>query len=319
MLGARQLKLFSESRLNEDLLKCSPFVEALHLVEATVVNPHLSVKFSQTCIASLRNEQLYDLEESRRHTCQIYSHLVTVLQNISFELDDFEDKWSSFTVGSKTKSSFDKITFDAAVIRGASMPDDHVDARLIFFFYAKLLHEVAHASLAELGRKLPSGDYDDRFSSPATHAMTGEAGDAIERHFFGSVTDARGHYTNEEESIYKIEHVVLRERRSKQRVTDEYLRNFIGMNLFLLESIPLVETEKLDIPLTSRKRKRHLPSTPTQPAQRRSLARNTIIETPMSIHRWGWGPEADVDSDEEVKELFDCNGKRRLPCIWWKE
>ena len=97
--------------------------------------------------------------------------------------------------------------------------------------------------------------------------MTGEAGDAIERHFFGSVTDARGQYTNEEESLYKIEHVVLRERRLKQRVTDVFLRKFIDMNLFTIESMPLADTESLHVPFTPRKRKRHLPFTPMHPTQ----------------------------------------------------
>ena len=97
--------------------------------------------------------------------------------------------------------------------------DDDGRARVTFFFFAKLLHELAHACIAELGRRLPIDDYpdpDDRFESPTTHGLAGEAGDAIERHFFGSVVDAIGHYTEQHPPGYCIDQVLLRERQKKK-------------------------------------------------------------------------------------------------------
>ena len=41
-------------------------------------------------------------------------------------------------------------------------------------------------------RQMLSRDYDERFSPAATHALTGEAGNSIERPFFGFVVDTAG-------------------------------------------------------------------------------------------------------------------------------
>ncbi len=116
--------------------------------------------------------------------------------------------------------------------------------------YAKLLHELAHAAMAELGLRLPYGNDDDCFSSPATHALTGEVVDTIERHFFGSVTDPFGHYIDDENSIYVIEHVILRERRNKQAITSAYLRRFMELNLAQVTSMPIPDTENLSLSLS---------------------------------------------------------------------
>ncbi|CAF1626158.1 unnamed protein product [Adineta ricciae] len=175
----------------------------------------MSVKFGQTCMAVLRNEPLFDLRKCRRHITEIYTHLIKVCQNINFELDKFTDVWSTFTLCHRTKSTFDIITIDKAIVIGASTissKDDDAYARITYFFYTKILHELAHACLAELGRSLPVEDEDEQFSSPATHGLTGEAGNSIERHFFGSVVDAIGHFTDNAQSIYLIDHIILRER-----------------------------------------------------------------------------------------------------------
>jgi hypothetical protein len=66
-----------------------------------------------------------------------------------------------FHVGTQKKSSFDTIMFDHATVKGAAQVcDDDVEsaARFTYFFFAKLLHEIAHACVVELGLKLPIGD-----------------------------------------------------------------------------------------------------------------------------------------------------------------
>ena len=119
---------------------------------------------------------------------------------------------------------------DRATLIGAAhflTSDDDGRARVTSFIFAKLLHGLAHACLAELGRRLPMDDNpdpDDRFASPATHGLTGEAGNAIERHFFGSVIDAVGHYTEQHPPVYCIDQVLLQERQKKKTLTAGYLR-----------------------------------------------------------------------------------------------
>lgn len=44
-------------------------------------------------------------------------------------------------------------------------------ARITYFFYTKILHELAHACLAELGRSLLIEDKNEQFSSLATHGL----------------------------------------------------------------------------------------------------------------------------------------------------
>ncbi|CAF1642816.1 unnamed protein product, partial [Adineta ricciae] len=224
-----QFRYFQQHRIDTQLLKSSSFIQALQMIEITIANPNLSVKFAQTCVQSLRNEPLFDLCESLKHIRTIYRHQCTVLQNIRLKIDSLADNWSTFTLGHRHRSSFDRITMDKSLIDGSidvNENDSEIYSRLVFFFYAKLLHEIAHACLAEMGRQMPFGDYDERFSSPATHALTGEVGDSIERHFFGSVVDAVGDYSGVEKNVFKINHVILRERRNKQEITTDYLLYF---------------------------------------------------------------------------------------------
>jgi hypothetical protein len=171
LVNTRGFKFFNKTRIDQQLLLTQPFIDALFLVETTIGNPNLSVKFGQTCVAVLRNEPLFDLRKCRRHIIEIYMHLIKVCQDINFELDNFTDKWSTFTLCHHTKSTFDIITIDRATVLGAgTIPSNDHDAhaRDTYFFYTKILHELAHACLGELGRSLPVEDEDEQFSSPAT-------------------------------------------------------------------------------------------------------------------------------------------------------
>jgi hypothetical protein len=76
-----------------------------------------------------------------------------------------------------------------------------------------------------------------------THGLTGEAGNSIERHFFGSVIDGIGHYTDSTRSIYQVDHIILRERQKKQFIKNNYFQNFCALNFAIITSIPAPDTE----------------------------------------------------------------------------
>ena len=107
---------------------------------------------------------------------------------------------------------------------------------------------------------MTTGDYDDRFSSPATHALTGEAGNAIERHFFGSVIEGCGHYLDDNENIYMLDNICLSEKRNKKFITKNYLRQFVRLKFAKLTSIPMIETENLPMELSPRKKRKQSPA-----------------------------------------------------------
>lgn len=119
-----------------------------------------------------------------------------------------------------------------------------------------MLHELAHDSLTELGRRLRSGIDEERFSSPAMHTMTGEAGDTIERHFFGSAVDAIGCYVDNSQTIFKIDHVVLRERRDKPLIRTTYFQGFLQIDFLTIQAIQKPDTCYLSMSSKSIKRKR---------------------------------------------------------------
>jgi len=315
-----QWVFFDQARIDSELLKASSFVNALHLIEKTIANPFLAVKFSQTCVAELRNEPLYDLTESKRHIPTIYSHLSHVLEHINLEHCYFKDKWSSFTLGNRKQSSFDVITFDSALVNAAMTIDaDDIDsnARFTLMFYGKLLHGIAHASLAELGRRMTTGDYDDRFSSPATHALTGEAGNAIERHFFGSVIEGCGHYLDDNENIYMLDNICLCEKRNKKFITKNYLRQFVRLKFAKLTSIPMIETENLPMELSPRKKRKQSPAS-MKMRQKSSPSFTRQKETPERI-KWSFGMDMTENDDDDDLTLYDANGNPRRRVIAWKE
>lgn len=157
------------------------------------------------------------------------------------------------------------------------------------FFYAKLFHEVAHACLVEMDRRSPDIDDDERFSSPATFALTGEVWNEIERHFFGSVVDAVGDHISREKNIFPINRVILREMKTPCVVTHDHMHAFIKLNLPALQSI-LTVTTRNHSPLSSIKRKRsnRYPS----PKKRHSQFSTVVVETSWKSKRGG--PENEV-------------------------
>jgi hypothetical protein len=128
-------------------LQVQSFIKARQLIEATVTNPSLSVKFSQTCVASLRNKPLYDLIECRRHITEIYTHLIFVLIKPSIlKLLILLINGLYLHCVIEKISSFDIITIGHALINCATSIRRHdIDtfARTTFFYmqnYCMKLH-----------------------------------------------------------------------------------------------------------------------------------------------------------------------------------
>jgi hypothetical protein len=65
--------------------------------------------------------------------------------------------------------------------------------------------------------------------------MTGEAGDVMEHYFFGSVIDGIDQHVNKNKTIYKIDYVILRERRNRQMIKNCYFHQFLHLNLMIIE------------------------------------------------------------------------------------
>ncbi len=52
------------------------------------------------------------------------------------------------------------------------------------------------------------------------------------------------------------------------------------------------------------------------------MTKNSRTEGVLSVYRWGWGPEANEDSDDDDQEpkfVFDSDENPRHRCIQWKE
>lgn len=326
--NSNQLKFFNRLRINEEILKTRTFMNALFLVESSIINPQLSVKFAQTCLVKLRNEPIYNLRRCRRYITEIFKHLFKVCQNINFEVDQLTDASSSFALCHQTQATFDRITFDKATIVGAQIDysNENYDklVRTIFFFYSKILHELAHACIAELGRTMPSEEDDQRFTTPTTHALTDEAGNAIERHFFGSVIDAIGHYTDSTRTSYEIDHLIMSEKQINPFIKTDYLRRFFGLNFYVIDTIPQPETEDRDV-----KWKRKV-STGQRSSDTKRRCTNRLIRSPNSsalchFHRVSSDSidhrrELNINDEESDEEQSLCNikGNFRYPAILTK-
>lgn len=129
------------------------------------------------------------------YSSEITEFLTKLLGDLRFKSNILPDAYSHF-VGNysrNTSSSDDAIEYDVKTINGmihleqlhlASM---NMLSKQIFFLFVKTLHELAHAAIFKSGRTMSSTHCNihtkhELYTTPATHALSGEAGNAIERY-----------------------------------------------------------------------------------------------------------------------------------------
>ncbi|CAF1113386.1 unnamed protein product [Adineta ricciae] len=171
------------------------------------------------------------------------------------------------------------------------------------------------------------------------HGLTGEAGNSIERHFFGSVADAIGHFTDNTQSIYLIDHIILRERQKKDihpsyygtvgsdrlvagmidlGIKENYFRMFYALDFRIITCIPIPDTETRTVtsplknPTSDNKtftKKRPVTDLSPEAARICTFLRLDSVDLVKALV---------TSDDEEDQPILSAAGKLRYPAILHK-
>jgi hypothetical protein len=176
------------------LLQSSSFIKSLHLIEHLIENPNLNVYYSHVIIPELRTINVFDKERSLKYSDQIKTFLCQLVNDLQFTIGTLTEACSHFTgnYSMNSTSKDDVIEYDITTINGiislekSNKTTAATISKQVFFLFAKTLHELAHASIYRSGRLMMAGSLhmnkrNHCFNTPATHALSAEAGNAIER------------------------------------------------------------------------------------------------------------------------------------------
>jgi hypothetical protein len=177
-------------------LHSSSFIKAIHLIEGLIVNPNLNVYYSHVIIPELRFVNIFNREQSLQYSDRIKSFLCELVQDLQLNVVNLPDAYSHF-VGDHSSQSTGKddiIQYDKTTINGiirletSNKTAASTIAKQVFFIFAKTLHEIGHACIFRSGRLIlmtstrrQLNKKHECFNTPATHALSAEAGNAIER------------------------------------------------------------------------------------------------------------------------------------------
>jgi len=158
------------------------------------MNPNLNVYFSHVVIPELRFKNIFDKQQSLKYSDRIKLFLCELVQDLQLNVADLPDAYSHFLGDPSVKSTGkdDIIQYDTTIINGiinleaSNKRRSSTIAKQGFFIFAKTLHELAHACIFRSGRLMISthcqlNKKHECFNTPATHALSAEAGNAIER------------------------------------------------------------------------------------------------------------------------------------------
>jgi hypothetical protein len=161
------------------------------LTEGLIENPNLNVYYSHVAIPELRSLNIFDKQQSSQYTDRIKTFLCQLVHDLRFSVASLPDAHSHFTGdhSGNTTSKDDIIEYDESTINGIIHLEKSKGANIakqVFFIFVKTLHELAHASIYKSGRLMMStrvsvAKKNEFLSTPATHALSSEAGNAIER------------------------------------------------------------------------------------------------------------------------------------------
>jgi len=117
---------------------------------------------------------------------QLVNDLQVTVKNLPHACSHFT---GSYSINSTSKD--DLVEYDTKTINGIislEKSKETIEATIskqVFFIFVKTLHELGHASIYRSARLMSSTslhvNINESFNTPATHALTGEAGNAIER------------------------------------------------------------------------------------------------------------------------------------------
>lgn len=155
----------------------------------------MNVFYSHVVIPELRYQNIFDKQQSLNYSTEIQNCLHEIAHDIKLDVTLLPHAYSHFSgnYSKQTTSKDDIILFDILTIKGtislekSNKTTARTIAKQVFFLFVKLLHELAHACIFKTGRLMISQKgihvykKHDFFTTPATHALTGEAGNAIER------------------------------------------------------------------------------------------------------------------------------------------
>ena len=172
----------------------SSFIKAIHLIEDLIVNPNLNVYYSHVVIPELRFVNIFNREQSLQYSDCIKSFLCELVRDLQLNVVNLPKAYSHFVGDHSPKSTGkdDMIQYDETIVNGIIRLETlnkaaaSTIAKQIFLIFAKTLHEIGHACIFRSGRLMMStrrqlNKKHECFNTPATHALSAEAGNAIER------------------------------------------------------------------------------------------------------------------------------------------
>ncbi|CAF1017434.1 unnamed protein product, partial [Didymodactylos carnosus] len=241
------LQYFNQTKFATKLLNCKSFMTAVNMIEDILENDNLIVYFSHHCIRDLRTVNIFDKQYSLTRVHDIRKFFHHLLPKLTFDVKELADEWSSFAFDKKsTDPSNDTVNLSDSLINGIMKHEDNVQhisvRRRILFLVIKLFHEIAHAANFEHGRLyLPTeNDLNIKFGTPATHALTGESGKAVERFLCGSVIDAIYHsVTYLDKKLLIIDTVYFLEFTPSREITDESINKLFASDLKTITDLKL--------------------------------------------------------------------------------
>ncbi|CAF2921092.1 unnamed protein product [Rotaria sp. Silwood2] len=231
------------------LLESSSFQEAINFIEDFIENDQLIVCYAHMCIKELLCENIFDKKTSMKYITEIRKFLIDLVPQLNFSLKELKDEYSIFH-GNKNlpNPSQDSIYCASSLIQGIKEMESSRNEygtlilhKCTFFLFIKTLHELAHACLFDACRRFMVNEKDEtiKFNTPATHALTAESGNAIERYLCGSIVDATGYMITENNTdIYVVSEIYLLETKPSRVIRNESINLFFKSDIRTVERIP---------------------------------------------------------------------------------
>ena len=158
------------------------------------MNPNLNVYYSHLIIPELRYVNIFNKQQSLEYSDRIKPFLCELVHDLQYNIGILPEAYSHFIgdLSLKSTGKDDIIQYDNTTINGiisleaSNKTTPSTLAKQVFFIFVKTLHEIAHACIFRSGRLMLStrrqlNKKHECFTTPATHALSAKAGNAVER------------------------------------------------------------------------------------------------------------------------------------------